>query len=327
MNFLKFKLLNTFLMVLSTIFLIITSTLTIFWSLPFIITPLLGLQFYKITEQKLVKLLKKLPKRSSINYNDEHDGWIIGWPYIGYIQKLPSNYGEEKKELYILTTRNFFDKKMKQIDNIEEIDTTSELENQITIWEREGNFFYFYYSKRMFDVSSFEPRNNQISVVNDIKKFYETNRYCVALLHGEKGSGKSMIPILLAKSLCSEQTTVNFCDTFRPTDPNNNFSTLYAHINPSKDSPLIIVLEEFDIIIHQIHYKKIMPHKHIPILIFDKPSWNMFFDRFDRKFYPWVILIMTSNSSPKNINALDPSYIREGRVNLTFHITRNANLN
>lgn len=307
-------------MILSLLFLLISATLTICWSLPFIITPILGFQFYKITEHKLIKLLKKLPKRSSISYNDEHDGWIIGWPYIGYLYKSYTNYGEEKKELYMFTTHKFFNKKMKEIDNIEDKDTFSKPEQKIKILERQGTFFHLHYSNRMFDVSSFEPRKDQIIVINKIKNFYKVNHYCVVLLYGKKGTGKSMIPILLAKSLYSKQININFCDTFRPTDPGDSFNSLYASLNPSEDSPLIIVLEEFDITINQLHYNKIVPHKHIPISVIDKSTWNQFLDRFDRKYFPWVILVMTSNSSPDMINSLDESYIRNGRVNLTFKI-------
>jgi hypothetical protein len=34
--------------------------------------------------------------------------------------------------------------------------------------------------------------------------------------------------------------------------------------------------------------------------------------------YPHMILLLTSNKSPEFIRELDPSYIREGRVDLTF---------
>lgn len=309
-------------MVLSSLFWIITTSLAICWSLPFIIAPLIGLQFYKVTEQKLIKLLKKLPKRSSISFNDEPEGWIVGYPYLGYIYTSTSPHGGEKKELYLFTTNKFFVTKMKEIDNLDnDPEEEKKPESKIKIWEREGNFFHLYYSHRMFDICSFEARENQTEVIDEIKEFYTANRYCVVLLHGEKGTGKSMIPILLAKSMNSEQTSVNFCDTFKPTDPGDSFNSLYSQINPSKESPLIVVLEEFDITISQLHWNKICPHKHIPISVVDKPSWNQFLDRFDRKYFPWVILVLTSNVSPEVINSLDPSYIRNGRVNKTFLIT------
>jgi hypothetical protein len=38
--------------------------------------------------------------------------------------------------------------------------------------------------------------------------------------------------------------------------------------------------------------------------------------------YPNIILIITSNRGPKFIESLDPSYIRKGRVDVTFEMTK-----
>ncbi len=314
-------------MVLNTIFMIITTTLTIGWSLPFILCPLFGFQFYKIQSQKLTKLLNKLPKISSINNNDSMEGWITGKWYIGYIHITMSSHGEPTKELYLLCSKKWFETMTNEIDKQDEEPEKESSPTKINLWEREGNYFYLHYSKRDFDISRFEPREHQTKIIDQIIKFYEINRYSVVLLHGEKGTGKSMIPMLLSRALAEANKSnpdfkVSFCDTFKPTDPGDSFVSLYNKINPEKTSPLIVVLEEFDIMVQQIHYGKIQNHKYIPTNITDKPSWNQFFDRFDRKYYPWVILVLTSNVSPYVIDSLDPSYIREGRVNQTFEIVK-----
>jgi hypothetical protein len=307
---------------ITNILLFFTATISICWSLPFIFGPFFGLQFYKVKDQKLVKLLKKLPQISSIHSDEHLEGWIIGWKYIGYLYNTQSSYGEEKRELYFFTTKKFFDKKMKDIENIDgDSDNDDNIQiPKLKLWERQGSYFHLYYSNRNFDCTGFEPRQTQLNIINSIKEFYNKNRYCVALLYGDKGTGKSMIPWLLAKYISCEDHEVNFCDTFKPTDPGDNFPNLYNSINPSKESPLIVVLEEFDITIHQIHYNKIIPHKCISTYVNDKTSWNQFLDRFDRKYFPWVILVLTSNSTPEMINSLDPSYIREGRINQIFKI-------
>jgi len=163
-------------------------------------------------------------------------------------------------------------------------------------------------------------------------EYYKKNRNAVILLHGEKGIGKSMIPILLAKEFANLDVNkknldvepddiVSFCDTFNPTDPGDNFITLYNTSYPTKNTPLIIVFEEVDIIIKKIHNNNIERHKNSPIMIHDKTSWNQFFDRFDRKYYPYTIIIMTTNEIPDYINKMDLSYIRDGRVNQIFHVT------
>lgn len=315
-------------MVLSTFFMIITSTIAIGWSLPFILCPLVGFQFYKVSSQKLTKLLNKLPKVSSINNNDSMEGWIVGKWYIGYILITRSSQGEPTKELYLLCPKLWFENTCKEIETQDDKPSKENKLIKINLWEREGNYFHLHYSKRNWDITRFESREHQSDIIKQIIDFYETNRYSVVLLHGEKGTGKSMIPMLLAKSLAeanssNPQYKVGFCDTFKPTDPGDSFVSLYNKTNPEKDSPLIVVLEEFDIMIQQIHYGKISNHKYIPTNITDKPSWNLFFDRFDRKYYPWTILVLTSNVSPGVIDSLDPSYIREGRVNQTFEVCKN----
>jgi hypothetical protein len=314
-------------MVLNTIFMIITTTLTIGWSLPFILCPLIGYQFYKIQSQKLTKLLNKLPKISSINNNDSLEGWIVGKWYIGYISVTKTSHGEPTKELYLLCSKKWFETISQEIDKQDEDPEKPANTTKINLWEREGNYFYLHYSKRNFDISRFEPREQQTKIITQIIQFYESNRYSVVLLHGEKGTGKSMIPMLITKALAEANKSipefkVSFCDTFKPTDPGDSFVSLYNKINPEKTSPLVVVFEEFDIMVQQIHHGKIQNHKYVPTNITDKPSWNQFFDRFDRKYYPWVILVLTSNVSPFVIDSLDPSYIREGRVNQTFEVIK-----
>jgi hypothetical protein len=59
----------------------------------------------------------------------------------------------------------------------------------------------------------------------------------------------------------------------------------------------------------------------VPISIGDKAGWNKFLDEIDRGMFPHLVLVLTSNRDPAFIRALDPSYIREGRVDLTFAVS------
>jgi hypothetical protein len=47
-------------------------------------------------------------------------------------------------------------------------------------------------------------------------------------------------------------------------------------------------------------------------------------DSIQRGMYPNIILILTSNRAPEYIHSLDPSYIRKGRVDLTFEMTESV---
>ena len=91
-------------------------------------------------------------------------------------------------------------------------------------------------------------------------------------------------------------------------------------MEPTPQKPLVIVFDEFDMVLEKIHVG-IPPHKNIPIAVSDKPSWNHLLDSIQRGMYPNIILILTSNRAPEYIHSLDPSYIRKGRVDLTFEMT------
>lgn len=151
---------------------------------------------------------------------------------------------------------------------------------------------------------------------------YDSRGYVVALLHGPPRKGKSMIPYFVAKSLLQDKSAsskikkVSLVDTFNPFQPGDYFNTLYNKVSPSKDSPLIVVLEEIDIQITKMHDGSLKVHNDIPTQITCKTEWNQFFDHFDRQQYPYVYLIMTTNKTAAYFDKLDPSYMGEGRVNL-----------
>ena len=88
----------------------------------------------------------------------------------------------------------------------------------------------------------------------EFEKCKENNRpHLSIILWGKPGTGKSMIPILLAKKL-----KASLCDTFNPTEPGDSLSRLYNTVCPTSDNPLIIVLEEYDIYIKKTMEEKLI---------------------------------------------------------------------
>lgn len=162
---------------ISSLLLLISGSLAICWSLPFIVFTFFGLQFYKVSGQKLVKMLKNLPKRSSIASDDNIEGWVLGYPYIGFIKTETTQQGGEKKELFILTTKHFF----KKISDGEDKTDLNDNTNTLVLWERNGNFFHLWYTKRNFQVTSVQPRSSQILSIDLMLSFYQSHDYCMVL--------------------------------------------------------------------------------------------------------------------------------------------------
>jgi len=283
---------------------------------------LFGFQLYNIqSHQQVVMALNKLPKRGTINQEGQPRGWIIGYPYIGYIfeeSKWQRGGSSERPHLYIVTTQSFYDSITKHEDEIHKENVIEK--EKIKMYDRIGSYDYLSYTKRELDVTDKKARDNQSNAIEKITTLFKQKKQCVVILHGMTGIGKSMIPILITKQLKGA-----YCDSFNPIDPGDDITLLYNACCPTSDNPLIVVLEEFDIIMDKIHAQTVKHHKKVPIQIYDKITWNRFMDRIDLGMFPHMILVMISNKDPSCIDTMDPSYIRtnedgNGRVNLRINI-------
>jgi Cdc6-like AAA superfamily ATPase len=132
-------------------------------------------------------------------------------------------------------------------------------------------------------------------------------------IDGRPGVGKSMMGYFISR----EFQKGSLCNSFHPWHPGDRFDELYDEAHPSEDSPLIVVFDEIDEALKKI-VNGIPKHQNIPTFISCKNEWNKFLDDINLGIYPFVIIIMTSNVLLKKINQIDPSILRNGRVNISL---------
>ena len=290
-----------------------SSFIPVIWSFVFIVSSIFKTKLYKISGNKMTSFFK-LVKYASIWNDNDPDGWICGKWYIGYIT-LETKNGDSGKELYILCTTKFY----KEIIDKEIVSESGKPQKFINFIEREGAIWRSTYTSRQIQLN-ISPRAGQQKIVSQIVADFEKNEYSVVLLHGPIGKGKSIISILTCLELLRKKKGVTLCDTFNPTDPNDTFAGLYAKINPENDNPLVVVIEEIDTIINKIHNDNVPKHNDYYTQLKNKTDWNTFMDRFDRKMYSNIILILTTNQSAEYFDKLDPSYMRHGRTTLKINV-------
>ena len=75
---------------------------------------------------------------------------------------------------------------------------------------------------------------------------------------------------------------------------------------------MIVLLEEVNTMIRELHENRIQKHKNVTTCIHNKSTYNTFMD--DMILYRNVIIIMTSNEDKSSIDAIDPCYLRSGRI-------------
>lgn len=289
----------------------LSSILSITWSLIFLISGIFNISIFKISGQKMQIFLREV-KYASMWCNDEPEAWILGFWYIGFINKI-TEHGCMKTELFILCARNFYN-----INIVKKLDSEANKNKFVfTLYEKEGNAYWNQsYTQREMPCIMLKPRKYQIDIITKIHQDFINRTHTVVLLYGDPGRGKSIIPHLLIKSMIHQYDKITLTDNFNPFLPGEKLINLYNKVTPTKKKPLIIVIEEIDIMINKIHTNNIYQHRDIPTLITSKVDWNMFLDRFDRKLYENVILIMTTNKPIEYFDDLDPSYMRENRVNI-----------
>lgn len=188
-------------------------------------------------------------------------------------------------------------------------------ENKITYFIISGTYGHYFINERHLSLSSVHDAHlydYQQDLFFKMMNFYKTKNYCKLFLNGSPGKGKTFFSYLIAQKL-----NCYLVDTYCPTDPGSSLSIIYNRAkNISANKPLIIVLDEVDIILSKIHNKEITPHKYHKSEVYDKVTWNQLLDKITYGMYPYVILIMISNKSLNDCKKIDPSYIRRGRVDI-----------
>lgn len=272
---------------------------------------------------------------SSSEKDDQPSEVIFGKWFLGYVHSSV----EESGSIWIFSTKDIFDELV--ADNIDDED--SDDDRQVR-FERST----FTVEKKRFQIinitGAYHYRNIKFQICNPIdrnptpiqRKILDRvinlpKKTQVIGISGEPGVGKSFIADLLAKEIFNsprgafeKASEIRYVFEYNPTAPNTFFSQIYKRCEPSEKKRLIVLIDEVDVILERAHHKLIPPNPKYPIEVHDKPSWNRWLDNFDRGYYPWTTVIMTSNRDKSYIDGLDPSYLRENRIDFWETITKNC---
>ena len=279
-------------------------------------------QYYHILEDRetMNSILKKLKSEVvnttvySVQNRTVLGGYFISFKCVGMVE-----ISYETPKVFIFCTHAFYEnlKDMPAVSisefikpKLKESLAQKNVNTKIDVYVRKGTYKNFYYNKLKFDLSHITPLGDQETILKDIIQIYETVGRATVFVEGVSNAGKSTLGFLLAKELEGA-----YCHTFNPTDPGDHLMTLTME-HMFDDGPLILVLEEVDEMLKKLHQGFTPQSKEIPTLVHNKSTWSSFLD--DMLFYKKVILILTSNTSKKELDSLDVAYLREGRVHANY---------
>jgi len=272
------------------------------------------IRYYIISDNR--ELIQSILKRFSIKTpftkrlqeKDVSFGIFYGYGYVGYLSS------EREQEMYLLSTTTVY-KQMLEIPMNDPMPlmTTSE-RSWIQVYIRKGIYKNLYYSPFKMDLSHITPLGDQGPILDQIVELYNKQQRATVFIHGQSGTGKSSIGYLLAKQLKGF-----YCHTFNPSEPGDQLSNLIVDMQRD-DEPIVIVLEEIDSLLMSIHDQEITKHPEIPISVYNKSTWSSFLD--DMIFYKHMIIIMTSNTPKEDIDKIDDSYLRKGRIHASYTMSQ-----
>ena len=292
--------------------------------------------FYIKTKESKNIIFKNVQKNYDIwctnfDENKEPVGMIIHWSilpkflidqddgfgyYIYCKEELFDNmidydYNNDRKPIEL--DENFIPENDDEDDKEERIEKHEKLKYIM----KTGEYGYFQYKTRKVNLTQIRPHEElhfyayQDRLFKNIMNFYKNNNYCKVFLSGDPGCGKTYFAYMMAQKL-----GCYLCDSFDPYEPSSNFNEIYTLVKLDACCPLIILIDEVDVLIQKIHQKPIEEHKKFRREIYDKNSWNNFMDKIEYGLYPNVIVIMNSNRPKGHIDRMDNSYLRVGRINI-----------
>ncbi len=292
------------------------------WVMIFLVTQLFGVRLYVVKDKDIaLRIQKRLTNSSHVADAGKGYGYSVGRWYFTSVTIERNEYGD-KYDIWMIATAASFETLTSENGAALLVDGQNPdvpvARKAMTVFDRVGSFTNVWFKRRNIILPEVEPRPEQTAVMDAICAHQEKRAHTVVFLHGPPGSGKSMIGIMLARRMGAA-----YCNTLKPWQPGDMLADLYAEAEPTAEKPLVLAFDEFDGALMAIHVG-IPSHKAVPISVSDKAGWNKFLDEIDRGMFPHLVLVLTSNRDPAFIRALDPSYIREGRVDLTFAVAASS---
>lgn len=179
-----------------------------------------------------------------------------------------------------------------------------------------------YCMRRLVFREEIVPNPNQQRCIEQIFESYKKKKKCVCVIYGKPGSGKTTVPYLLARLFnTNKKLTNSVVSNYNPLI-DKSFNYVYNNVMISFQSPLIVIIDEIDVIIDELTTKKAetkTTEEKPVVFIHDKKTWNTWLDTLDFGIYPNLIVIMTTNKNPEDITQ-DSSLLREGRVDLKLEL-------
>lgn len=179
-----------------------------------------------------------------------------------------------------------------------------------------------YKQRRLVMQSNRTPTPAQARIVEDIRDVYSRLKRVCVFLSGPPCTGKTTLGLFLARAM-----NACYIDDFDPCATRSDFNDLYASASPSYAKPLIVCIDEADVMLESVFSPDKSKRREMRDfidenkLVRDKRTYNLWMDRIQSRFVH-VVLLMTSNRPKAFMDSLDPCILAPHRVNMCVELTQ-----
>lgn len=276
-----------------------------------------GLRMYVLRRKEdCKKVLKHITYRHTFTERGEAYGlsFNVKKGFLTCIDISGSDYGDTYSG-WLVCTKETYDSLMGDDQHVEVVVPAQLQVESFSIIEKISSCHRNIYFRKRPIKQRFESKDSQLEIVKAIERHYIKHGRAVCFISGPPGQGKSMVGILVAQQLRGL-----YCNTFKPWSPGESLSALHTDAEPTVDKPLIISLDDFDVGLSAILEKEPSSEEYT-IEIYNKDSWNTFFDNIERHLYPNIIILLTTNKTIQDLEATwCKSLLRSGRISLYFSL-------
>ena len=299
-----------------TVLKVVCLALLSFFNIQFITV---GTTINKVISERVLKRLSDSKSSWTTNKEIEGSNITIGeglmintqFKVIGWIVKntTSTQFGTETNTMiYMLCTIASRKQLVDPVESEEPLKQKKIEGTSKTLW---GHPWHKHWHEETIPQERYITTPSQLKIVDNISK--EISVGGCFMIYGPPGTGKSNIANMVAQNLSNNNENCKpfLIKGYNPTKPGNFLQELLSKCPPSKETPVIIVFDEFDKLVQNIE-DGIKEPEHFTIEVTSKDSFAPYLDRIAS--IPNVIVIASSNELSEWWEEVTRKYItRPGR--------------
>lgn len=289
---------------------------TIIFTLALLLLGILRVEYRNLSTENSKKFQSKAFWSTEKGIDGKSTGFVVGKWFVGVMAEGSGKMSRPSMRVLVLRSTH-----ANLCGTAEKKPREDKTPTQYQSYGKGGNYYRLNYTSIYVDITEKIPKPFQKRIIEKVYETYKRKNTATCLISGPPGCGKSSIcEFLIAHFAKVDKVKCNYTDDFRPTEASDLFQGLYSDVDPEESTPFIVLIDEVDGILRVIGGEGIKPHSKFLIMVKTKTEWNAFLDKIEKGRWKNTIFIFTTNYTLAQVDALDTSYTRPGRIDHRFEI-------